>query len=43
MTEVKLVYFAWVRERVGVPEERVALPESLQTVRDVAEIGRAHV
>lgn len=37
MTEVKLVYFAWVRERVGVPEERVALPESLQTVRDVAD------
>jgi molybdopterin synthase sulfur carrier subunit len=36
MTEVKLVYFAWVRERVGVPEERVALPETVHTVRDVA-------
>ena len=36
MTEVKLVYFAWVRERVGVPEERVTLPEIVHTVRDVA-------
>lgn len=36
MTDVKLVYFAWVRERVGVPEERVTLPETVHTVRDVA-------
>jgi sulfur-carrier protein len=28
-----LLYFAWVRERIGIEEERIALPAS---VRDVA-------
>ena len=28
----KLVYFAWVRERVGKADEEVALPESVATV-----------
>jgi molybdopterin synthase sulfur carrier subunit len=32
---VKLVYFAWVRERVGLAEERVALPDGLTTVADL--------
>ena len=32
---VKLVYFAWVRERIGHPEEIVTLPAS---VTDVAEL-----
>jgi sulfur-carrier protein len=32
---VKLVYFAWVRERVGKPEETVALPDGVVTVADV--------
>jgi sulfur-carrier protein len=32
---VKLVYFAWVRERVGKPEETVALPAGIVTVADV--------
>ncbi len=32
--EVTLKYFAWVRERVGTPEERVVLPDSVATVRD---------
>jgi sulfur-carrier protein len=32
---VKLVYFAWVRERVGKPEETVALPAGVATVADV--------
>jgi sulfur-carrier protein len=32
---VKLVYFAWVRERVGKPEETIALPASVVTVADV--------
>jgi sulfur-carrier protein len=32
---IKLVYFAWVRERVGKPEETVALPEGTATVADV--------
>jgi sulfur-carrier protein len=32
---MKLVYFAWVRERVGKPEETVALPAEVKTVFDV--------
>jgi molybdopterin synthase sulfur carrier subunit len=31
----KLVYFAWVRERVGKPEEDVGLPSGLETVADL--------
>ena len=31
----KLVYFAWVRERIGKPEEDVALPGEVATVRDL--------
>lgn len=34
---VTLRYFAWVRERAGVAEERVALPAELVTVADVVE------
>jgi sulfur-carrier protein len=29
---LKLVYFAWVRERVGHPEEEVDLPSGVDTV-----------
>ncbi len=32
---VRLVYFAWVRERVGRPEETVDLPEGTATVADL--------
>lgn len=32
---MKLVYFAWVRERVGMSEEVVDLPAGLATVADV--------
>jgi sulfur-carrier protein len=32
---VKLVYFAWVRERVGRPEETVTLPDGVETVADL--------
>lgn len=32
---VKLVYFAWVRERIGQAEERVILPAGLTTVADL--------
>jgi sulfur-carrier protein len=32
---VKLLYFAWVRERVGKPEEEIALPEGVATVGDL--------
>ncbi len=32
---VKLIYFAWVRERIGQGEEMVALPAGLKTVGDL--------
>ncbi|MGL4527464.1 MAG: MoaD/ThiS family protein, partial [Aestuariivirga sp.] len=32
---VKLVYFAWVRERIGKPSEEVGLPPDLVTVADL--------
>ncbi|RUX04722.1 molybdopterin synthase sulfur carrier subunit, partial [Mesorhizobium sp. M2A.F.Ca.ET.037.01.1.1] len=28
----KLIYFAWVRERIGKPEEDVDLPSGIETV-----------
>jgi molybdopterin synthase sulfur carrier subunit len=31
----KLVYFAWVRERIGKPEEDVSLPANVVTVEDL--------
>jgi molybdopterin synthase sulfur carrier subunit len=36
MSNVKLVYFAWVRERVGLAEEVVSLPGGVLTVADLA-------
>lgn len=33
---VRLVYFAWVRERIGLPEETLAIPADLATVADLA-------
>ncbi len=32
---MKLLYFAWVRERVGKPEEDVDLPAGIATVGDL--------
>ena len=32
---VKLLYFAWVREKAGVAEETVDLPDDVATVGDV--------
>jgi molybdopterin synthase sulfur carrier subunit len=32
---LKLVYFAWVRERVGRPEEVAEVPGSVATVADL--------
>ena len=31
----RLVYFAWVRERIGKPEEDLALPADIRTVADL--------
>jgi sulfur-carrier protein len=32
---VKILYFAWLRERTGVSEEEIALPDDVRTVRDL--------
>ncbi len=32
---LKLVYFAWVRERIGLAEEGVEIPAGLQTIADL--------
>jgi sulfur-carrier protein len=32
---VKIVYFAWVREKVGKADETVELPPSVRTVADL--------
>ncbi|WP_394706175.1 molybdopterin converting factor subunit 1 [uncultured Cohaesibacter sp.] len=32
---MKLVYFAWLREHVGLNEEQIELPESIKTVADL--------
>lgn len=36
MSELKLFYFAWVRERIGVPDETLSLPAEVKTVSDLA-------
>ena len=41
---MKLVYFAWVRERVGKAEEELAPPASVKTVvRSDSETSRRSV
>ena len=35
VVEMKLIYFAWVRERVGKPEEEVDPPAGVATVSDL--------
>ena len=32
---MKLLYFAWVRERIGKTEEQVALPPEISTVAEL--------
>jgi len=34
---LKLVYFAWVRERIGVAEETVEVPHEARTVADLVD------
>lgn len=36
-----LLYFAWVRQKIGHGEEQIALPEDVRTVADLAEYLRA--
>lgn len=33
----RIVYFAWVRERIGLAEETVSLPAHVATVADLAQ------
>ena len=33
--KVKLLYFAWVREKIGRASEEVALPDNVATVADL--------
>ena len=32
---MKLVYFAWIRERIGKEEEHIDLPDEVKTVQDL--------
>jgi molybdopterin synthase sulfur carrier subunit len=32
---MKILYFAWLREKVGVPEENLAVPADVLTVQDL--------
>jgi molybdopterin synthase sulfur carrier subunit len=32
---MRLIYFAWVRERIGKPQEEVELPAGIETVADL--------
>ncbi len=34
---VRLVYFAWVRERIGHPQEDVVLPADVRSVDDLLQ------
>ena len=34
---MKLIYFAWLRERIGLPEEEVELPPDVHTVGDLMQ------
>jgi len=38
MSEIKLVYFAWVRERTGCAEETLTLPSTIRTIADLAAL-----
>jgi sulfur-carrier protein len=38
---VTLLYFAWVRQKIGVAEESFALPDGVKTVADLAAHLRA--
>jgi molybdopterin synthase sulfur carrier subunit len=34
---MKVLYFAWLRERIGKPEEEVSFPPEVSTVRDAID------
>ena len=41
MAGTKLIYFAWVRERIGRSEEQVELPETVKTVKNLLAFLKA--
>lgn len=41
MAETKLIYFAWVRERIGTSEESIELPATVKTVKDLLAFLKA--
>ena len=34
---MKLLYFAWVRQKIGKSEENLSLPAAVSTLRDLAQ------
>lgn len=34
---MRILYFAWLREKAGVPEETITPPETVSTVTDLIE------
>ena len=32
---MKILYFAWVRERTGISEESIDIPDNIRTARDL--------
>ncbi len=36
-TPVKILYFSWIRERVGMDEELIALPDNVVSVFDMLQ------
>jgi molybdopterin synthase sulfur carrier subunit len=38
---MNLLYFAWVRQKAGVGEERLELPPGVRNVRELADFLRA--
>ncbi len=41
MTTVNLLYFAWVRERIGKASETIELPANVATIADLVTFLRA--
>jgi sulfur-carrier protein len=43
MAKVKILYFAWVREQIGLTEEQVELPSEIETVVNLIDwlVGRS--
>jgi sulfur-carrier protein len=35
---MKLIYFAWLRERIGVPEEDIELPPEVTTIDELMQL-----